>query len=430
MQSTQGQNLYPDIELYRHATSVEGGIYVAGWNIAINAMESWAFDVQTQVWAKFGDCSAVTAAGKFASNGVLNAGGFLIMLGGATDDLATKMVYVPTSQGPTAQWRIASTSNMGDAHDGHRAVVFGGIMYMVGGLVKSTGTWSNAMWGLDVNGYFNAPAGTGPLAWVRMTEAGYNPFAARGAHSLEVYAGSIVLFGGLTRNPSASPPGPGASVCSVANAQCVVFNDLWSWAPGVTTGMLKSCPDAVPGTPGNCGWMALTSSTTPPPARFDHASGVYGAHLFIWGGMDATGLHLTDLWSFNFETRAWAPVVTTWTGPLSSWPPQTVPVSGFAVVGRRLYFEATGDENHNALYRYTPEWSGAVAPPAPAAATSTALTAGVAFASIFSALSCAVLFFMLWRTRAGAGASYFPSAGGGSAAVDVYASLDNLPGPA
>lgn len=216
-------------------------------------------------------------------------GGFIIAIGGVTDDQATTMWYLPVSAGPNATWRSAVVNNQPDRHDGHRLVSVGGVLYMFGGLVN--GGWSNGVWALDVAGWFASVPGTMTMSWVRMTQSPMSRWAPRGAMSVDVYASSLVLFGGLTRDPNVQPPPTPGNACSSPNAACTVFNDLWVWSPGLPSGPPVPCPNN-----GDCGWVPVTPRTPAmPPARFDHATGVLADNLYVFGGIDGKGTYLTDL---------------------------------------------------------------------------------------------------------------------------------------
>ena len=121
---------------------------------------------------------------------------------------------------------------MPSAHDGHRLIAFGGLLYMIGGFTfDTTRGWeaSNAMWAADLAGFFanvtNGPGDPGAtLPWVRVQPINSpGVFSGRGAFSLNTYSGTILLFGGLTRAlPGPNGPDP---VCALPGSACVAFND-------------------------------------------------------------------------------------------------------------------------------------------------------------------------------------------------------------
>ena len=240
--NAQGQNPYPGnpalpnpvTSLWSHSAFGESGLFVAG-NDAANAAHLFGFDVVAWVWTPF--ANALT---NFEAADLFTYGGFALAAGGATDDNSQQLSFIQTNAGPAAQWISATMSGVPAAHDGHRLISFGGTLFMVGGFTQdSVQGWeaSNAMWAADLAGFFGS-ASNGPgdpnanLPWF-LVQPINSPgvFSGRGAFSLNVYSATIVLFGGLTRTlPGPNGPDP---VCRLPGSNCVTFNDIWFFQPGL-----------------------------------------------------------------------------------------------------------------------------------------------------------------------------------------------------
>ena len=348
-----GDGTAQGISLLPHSAFTEGGFYVTG-NDKQGNLRMWGFDVVKWIWVPY-----TSTMPNFQAPDLFSFGGYVIAVGGTTDDFGTTLSYISTSVGPTAaNWVQATIAGVPKSHDGHRMIVFGGILYMMGGITASDSTpsvleTSNAMWAFDLNSYFNQPSGTQALSWFKIQPIGSaGVWSPRVAFSLNVYSATILLFGGLKRNENAVGNDP---ICANPGAQCITFNDVWQFQPGLSSGPISanSCNN------GNCGWslVAVSGNQVPTP-RYNHASGVLADNLYVFGGVTATGTYLTDLWLFNIEDSVWRPVTSTFQGTdgfvnggfaVQSWPPS------MAVVGHNLYIEMTGDAGGNAIYRWVPE---------------------------------------------------------------------------
>jgi hypothetical protein len=346
------------LQLWKHSAFTEGGFYVAGTDLTGNA-HLYAFDVVKWQWLPYQQLLPL-----FNSADLFSWGGFILAVGGSTDDMGTELAYIQTSVGAGAAWSTASVTGVPSAHDGHRLITFGGILYMMGGItndpVKGWMT-SNAMWSLDLNAYFNSPGNTSSVSWNKIQPANSpGVWSPRGAFSLNVYSATILLFGGLKRQENVAPPPGTQNICTVPGSNCQVFNDIWMFQPGIATAPqdINTCGAS------NCGWslVQVTGAAVPPP-RFDHASGVLADNLYIFGGATADGTFLTDLWLFNIEDSVWRAVTSSFQGTdgfvNGAFPPQLWAPS-MSVVGHNLYVEMTGDGRGagvpgNAIYRWVPE---------------------------------------------------------------------------
>lgn len=284
-------------------------------------------------------------------------------------------------------------------------------------------------------------------------------FSPRGSFSLDVLGGTIIMFGGLTRN-AALEPFPG---CGVANSDCVTFNEVrgsgsrtppltggpirrsrdrririrtpqasmacrwrltvspvtlrsrppqvWQWSPGTPTAPLSPAQCATP----SCGWAQVEIVGVSPPARYSHASGVLADKLFMsvacarplatgrpgirvaragcisprarapagrstprlpwrprsYGGLDANGGILADMWAFSRTDKSWA-LVTLSGAPL---PTQSGAPAG-AFLGSVFYLSLATPAGA-ALYRVKPCFDCAPAATGGGSPTNVGLIAGL-----------------------------------------------------
>ena len=321
----------------------------------------------------------------------------------------------------------AAMSGVPSSHDGHRLITFSGILYMIGGYTNDPvrgWEYSNAMWAADLAGFFGS-VNNGPgdpnanLQWYKVQPLNApGVFSPRGGFSLNVYSATIFLFGGLKHDlpPNFDPTGKPDPICANAGSNCVVFNDLWMYQPGLIQQPLdvNLCSNST------CGWslVSVTGNTLPPP-RYGHASGVLADNLYICGGVDANGNFLTDLWVFNIEDGFWTPATSTFRGMSALPTPQTF-FPSMSFVGHNAYVEMTGDAGGHAIYRWVPE-----APPRSGgnnnggsgdyAAISSGHTAGIVIGILVGIGNLALLAILFARTGGiskllGTGGPSIPSA--------------------
>lgn len=209
-------------------------------------------------------------------------GGQLVMNGGfGSFDQSADVLTMTTTSWSTAAWQTYTANNGPAARNGHRVVIFGGIMYYFGGCVRSaphahgrharglTHAWRGAcrwdttqyyndVWGLDLTS--TLAAGTSvPASWVNIVANGRTDMpAARDMFSFDVYGHDLVIFGGFSHNSQVVDP---TRQCTPA-AQCVFYNDVWIWRPGnVGASGLTPVPNS------NAGWTRLQPSGPTPPGR-------------------------------------------------------------------------------------------------------------------------------------------------------------------
>ena len=348
-----GSPTNPLTSLWSHSAFGEAAVFVAG-NDASGAANLFAFDVVSWIWTPF-----ASKISNFQSADLFFYGGFALAAGGTTDDFSQQLNFIQTTVGPTnSSWLSASMTGVPSAHDGHRLITLGGLLYMIGGFTQdATRGWeaSNAMWAADLAGFFASP-NNGPgdpgatIAWSRVQPINApGVFSGRGAFSVVVYSATIVLFGGLTRTlPGPSGPDP---VCALPNSNCVTYNDVWFYQPGLMAQPLDSnlCGG------GNCGWsQASVSGANVPPGRYGHAAGVLADNMYIFGGVSSSGVFYSDLWVFNIEDLVWVQATSSFRG-ISGLPSLQTFFPSMSVVGHHLYVEMTGDTGGHAIYRWVPE---------------------------------------------------------------------------
>jgi hypothetical protein len=360
--NAQGINPYPGSPtnplaggLWPKSAFGAAAVWVGG-NDANNNALLFGFDVVNWVWQPM-----TAALANFEAADTFFFGGFAIAAGGGTDDMSTQLAFMQTTAGPNAPWMTATMSGVPTSHDGHRFAEFGGILYMLGGLTNDpTKGWeySNAMWASDLAGFF-ASVNNGPgdpnanLSWFKVQ--GINApgmFSPRSSFTINVYSGTIIVFGGLTH--TLPPPNGPDPVCALPGSNCNVYNDVWMYQPGLQTKPLDATLCSADQT-ANCGWSQVAvGGTTLPPGRYGSASGVLADNLYIFGGVDARGNFLQDRWVFNIEDAVWTQAQSTFKG-ISALPPVQSFFPSMSVVGHNLYVEMTGDAGGHAIYRWVPE---------------------------------------------------------------------------
>jgi hypothetical protein len=406
--NANGQNPYPGnpalpnpvTSLWSHSTFGDSAVFVAG-NDASGTARLFGFDVVAWMWTPFTPASPLSS---FQAADFFSFGGFVLAAGGSTDDNSQQLAFIPTNAGPAAAWLTATMTGVPSAHDGHRLIAFGGLLFMIGGFTNdATQGWkaSNAMWAADLAGFF-ASVNNGPgdpnanIAW-QLVQPINSPgvFSGRGAFSLNIYSATIVLFGGLTRSlPGPNGPDP---VCALPGSNCVVYNDLWLFQPGLMKGPLSAtmCNNV------NCGWrqVGVNGASIPPP-RYGHAAGVLADNLYVFGGVDAGGKYLSDLWVFNLEDRVWTAAKSSFQGITALPSPQTF-FPSMSVVGHHLYVEMTGDAGGHAIYRWVPEApapSGGGSGGSGGDAIATGHTAGIVIGVSVGLANLALLYVLFVRT--------------------------------
>jgi len=332
----------PTSTTWHHAAACSGSVFTAGTDDLTGLQTVFGFDTTDFTWTRYKDLP-----GDFFSTTIFCSGGLLVASGGASEASSSNVAIMPLSMGASANWTLTTLAKDIGMRAAQRHVEYGGILMVIGGL-DNYGTakakWSNVVFALDIASYTLQDSNSSSIGFVKLIAA-QQPglFTPRGAFSLDVYGNHIVLFGGLQRDPLLDPfPG-----CQSPGSNCVTFNDIWWWAPGLPTAPLS--PNLCSGT---CGWELLQVTGTPPSARFSHASGVMLNNLYIFGGSDSSGNILSDMNVFNFASKSWSAVSIV--APSSPLPVQRWFPSG-GIVGDRFYLLLTGANDTNAVFRFTPQ---------------------------------------------------------------------------
>ncbi len=167
-----------------------------------------------------------------------------------------------------------------------------------------------------------SPAGAATLKWRKPHTEGKR-VSARGGHSASVVGSDLVLFGGhvyggggkfeyyndtsvldLESNTwhvvktGGSKPGP-----RYGHSASVVGSKIYVFGGKGPDGRMYNDVHFLD-TLSWC-WVELSSTTSPPPARFGHATCVVGDKLVVFGGWDGAELAAPDLWVFDTTTCTW-----------------------------------------------------------------------------------------------------------------------------
>ena len=142
---------------------------------------------------------------------------------------------------------------------GHKAIVYGGILYVLGGYDPNGRTYFNDLYGLDLNSYLlgSTQLNGQPPQWVQLLNNGAaGMISVRGAFSWDVYGHTTIVFGGIY------DPSPTLRT---------LYNDVWVWSPGVVNQL-----SPWGGAPKGWAILAATGQNGGPlpPCRYGHASGI------------------------------------------------------------------------------------------------------------------------------------------------------------
>ncbi len=216
----------------------------------------------------------------------------IIIFGGCSADCVPVLndVWVLTNAnglGGTPVWSQVSMVGNGPAPRTSAAAsyyAFGGQLIIVGGQDGSAdpcSTFSDA-WTLSLS---NVP---GELAGWNQLSVGYPPGLNGAAAAFGPGGSTLTLFGGMR----------------LINGTCQVTNEVWN---------ITVLPPAI-----GFGNVVSNGAAGSPPAR-SFASAVYdatGQRWLLFGGLDASGAYLNDVWALSGSAFHWSPV-----NPTSGPPP-------------------------------------------------------------------------------------------------------------
>jgi len=104
----------------------------------------------------------------------------------------------------------------------------------------------------------------------------------RNSHTAVAFAGHLIVFGGFSHNTS-----QGQVYCTNPLDNCVYFNDIWTYSPLADK------------------WTELMPAGDLPTPRWGHSANVIGENMYVFGGTNAAGQVLNDLWAYNFPYGVW-----------------------------------------------------------------------------------------------------------------------------
>ena len=166
-----------------------------------------------------------------------------------------------------ASWTSATLSAPWSPRDGHTSVVFGGKMWVIGGISAGPSGSVNDVW-----------YSSDGIHWTSATLSA--PWSPRDLHTSVVFNGKMWVMGGEYYNPT---------------SQGRLLNDVWYSSDGVN-------------------WTSATLSAPWKP-RSGHSSVVIGGRMWVIGGSGYTG-QLSDVW-FSSDGVNWtsATVSAPWSPP-------------------------------------------------------------------------------------------------------------------
>jgi hypothetical protein len=215
--------------------------------------------------------SAVLLAADCAFCSELGGSRKFIIFGGQRGDLAASneiIVFMPEDNMYTFMEAPNGTHGSPPARSSHTAVIRGSTMYIFGGRLN-TGELGGDTWPID----FSAA----PASWAAPIAAGADGPAGRRSHTAVVRDDLMLVFAGV-------------------DATGLYLRDLW--ALNLTARSWQQLDDSVADCAGN---------GVSPGARQRHSATLMSGIMYIFGGLDATGQYLSDLW--KFEEGCWSPLL-------------------------------------------------------------------------------------------------------------------------
>ena len=300
----------------------------------------------------------------------------------------TQLAFVDASDARAQVGPVWSTPVIGDgpapSRYGMRFVAWGSLVYFFGGVDQGSAVTAHSdMWALSSGVVLTGQPFAG---WTQVAQDGTLPISARSGYTWATFGTFVLLFGGVSLQPTA-PPGTPLEACfdpASARQLCAFSSEVWQFTPG-NPGPVGSL--AV--TPGQ--WALLGGGGAPtgagpsPSGRFDMVTGVISDQMYVYGGTTATGAS-TEMWAYNAITQVWGLVTPSLPAPDAA----ALNDVGYGVgtwLGRHFYrfrqsVSASGDPlpGTGQLWRWAPSATGsaaAAAPtcPAPAAISAAAYTA-------------------------------------------------------
>jgi len=233
------------------------------------------------------------------------------------------------------------------------------------------------MWIMEL-GWNVFQSDTGPFApWTQVSPPavgglvpGYPP--PRIGASITPFHTHTFLFGGVSRSdPTADP-----AQCIYSDPRnptppptdCFFHSHVHGVQPSGMTGAVTMTPgapaSAYPDTsalqlPGSQ-WAQLGAGNMI-PGRADHTAGAMGNQFFVYGGVTAPGVRVSDLWAYNLVSQTWAHVAAP-NGPPVGYAVAEVIGMSYYVLSQNADFPRPGQPSvppaPAALWRWRPTFGG------------------------------------------------------------------------
>jgi len=258
------------------AASTGGSFYSIGGDNPSGGFTPWAVQKYTpssNAWEQLSSKSYLPT--NFIAADLDATGGLLFAFGGAGNTGANfSDIYFLSTTLPDKGWNILEDDKTIPQRNAHTMTNIGGVMYVYGGW-NGTAYFGDTWWfdtsALYTQSYTN---------WSRSYSDANPP--PRNSHSAVEFAGQLIVFGGFSHNTS-----QGSVFCNDPLDDCIYFNDVWSYSPFGDK------------------WTQLMPAGDKPIPRWGHSASVVGENMYIFGGTNAAGQTLNDLWAFNFPYGVW-----------------------------------------------------------------------------------------------------------------------------
>jgi len=228
-------------------------------------------------------------------------------------------IYFLSTTQPDKGWMILEDDKAIPQRNAHTMTNIGGIMYVYGGW-NGTEYFGDTWW-FDTSALYLKPY----TNWSRSFSNANPP--PRNSHSAVAFGGQLVIFGGFSHNTS-----QGSVFCTNPLDDCVYYNDVWIYSPYADK------------------WTQLMPSGVKPPARWGHSASVIGENMYIFGGTNAAGATLNDLWAYNFPYGVWQKLSPSGSTPGARYAHTQVTIGGAMYV----YGGSTFSSTYRDLWTFTP----------------------------------------------------------------------------
>jgi len=226
----------------------------------------------TNTWATLGNEADLPF--NFKAADLDAAGGLLFAFGGSGSGGNYSEIYYVSTINPNEGWRILENDASLPYRNAHTMTAIGGVMYVYGGWNQTQ--YFDETWYFDTSALYLKKNAT----WIRSYSTANPP--PRNSHTAVAFGGQLIVFGGFYHNASQGMVG-----CSDPLDDCQYMNDIWTYSPGSDK------------------WTQLMPYGDVPIARWGHSASVVGEDMYVFGGTNAAGSVLNDLWGYNFPYGVW-----------------------------------------------------------------------------------------------------------------------------